>query len=111
VFEHEGRYWVLDYKSNALGGSDAAYHTAALVAAMAEHRYDIQGAIYMLALHRLLQSRLGARLRCGAPSGRYAIPVPARDRNEHTRGCYLITPIPACSMAWTDCWRRPLRAG
>ena len=25
VFEHEGRYWVLDYKSNALGAGDAAY--------------------------------------------------------------------------------------
>ena len=27
---------------------------------MAAHRYDIQGALYMLALHRLLKSRLGA---------------------------------------------------
>ena len=27
---------------------------------MAEHRYDIQGAIYMLALHRLLRARLGS---------------------------------------------------
>ena len=25
VFEHDGRYWVLDYKSNALGLDDAAY--------------------------------------------------------------------------------------
>jgi exodeoxyribonuclease V beta subunit len=40
VFEHRGRYWVLDYKSNALGNDDAAYSTAHLHAAMAEHRYD-----------------------------------------------------------------------
>lgn len=26
VFEHDGRYWVLDHKSNALGPDDAAYH-------------------------------------------------------------------------------------
>ena len=61
VFEHRGRYWVLDYKSNALGNEDAAYNTERLLAAMAEHRYDVQAAIYALALHRLLRSRLGAR--------------------------------------------------
>ncbi len=60
VFEHQGRYWVLDYKSNALGERDADYHADALVAAMAEHRYDVQATLYMLALHRLLRSRLGA---------------------------------------------------
>ncbi len=27
---------------------------------MLQHRYDVQAALYMLALHRLLQSRLGA---------------------------------------------------
>jgi exodeoxyribonuclease V beta subunit len=59
VFEHQGRYWVLDYKSNHLGDSDAQYDSTALEHAMAEHRYDVQAAIYMLALHRLLQARLG----------------------------------------------------
>lgn len=60
VFEHEGRYWVLDYKSNHLGADDAAYTTEALGQAMAQHRYEVQAALYMLALHRLLRSRLGA---------------------------------------------------
>jgi len=59
VFEHEGRYWVLDYKSNHLGADDAAYTTQALDAAMAHHRYEVQAALYMLALHRLLRARLG----------------------------------------------------
>ena len=61
VFEHEGRYWVLDYKSNFLGEDDASYDGVALSRAMAEHRYDVQAAIYMLALHRLLKQRLGER--------------------------------------------------
>jgi exodeoxyribonuclease V beta subunit len=61
VFECQGRYWVLDYKSNALGPGDAAYTQPAMAAGMAEHRYDIQGAIYLLALHRLLRARLGER--------------------------------------------------
>ena len=60
VFEHEGRYWVLDYKSNALGLRDADYTGEAMEAAMLEHRYDVQAALYLLALHRLLRARLGA---------------------------------------------------
>ncbi len=59
VFLHEGRYWVLDYKSNYLGARDADYHAAALEAAMAQHRYDVQAGLYLLALHRLLRARLG----------------------------------------------------
>ena len=60
VFEHGGRYWVLDYKSNALGPRDADYSQETMQAAMLEHRYDVQAALYLLALHRLLKSRLGA---------------------------------------------------
>ena len=60
VFEHQGKYWVLDYKSNHLGDDDAAYDDQALAHAMAEHRYDVQAAIYLLALHRLLTLRLGS---------------------------------------------------
>lgn len=60
VFEHQGRYWVLDYKSNYLGDDDASYDGDALARSMAEHRYDVQAAIYMLALHRLLKLRLGS---------------------------------------------------
>lgn len=59
VFEHDGRYWVLDYKSNHLGADEAAYTPQALAAAMAHHRYEVQAALYMLALHRLLRARLG----------------------------------------------------
>ena len=59
VFEHQGRFWVLDYKSNHLGEDDAAYDHDALAHSMAEHRYDVQAAIYLLALHRLLKQRLG----------------------------------------------------
>ncbi|HEY5582578.1 MAG TPA: 3'-5' exonuclease, partial [Rhodoferax sp.] len=60
VFEHQGKFWVLDYKSNHLGEDDAAYDSDALARSMAEHRYDVQAAIYMLALHRLLKLRLGS---------------------------------------------------
>ncbi|NLS13106.1 exodeoxyribonuclease V subunit beta [Vibrio sp. SM6] len=58
VFEHQGRYYVLDWKSNHLGDSVAAYHRDALEQAMADHRYDLQYQLYALALHRFLRSRL-----------------------------------------------------
>ncbi|WP_117235226.1 exodeoxyribonuclease V subunit beta [Vibrio maerlii] len=58
VFEHQGRYYVLDWKSNHLGDDSSAYHGAALKEAMADHRYDLQYQIYALALHRFLRSRV-----------------------------------------------------
>ncbi|MFG0771612.1 exodeoxyribonuclease V subunit beta [Vibrio plantisponsor] len=58
VFEHEGKYYVLDWKSNHLGNEVEAYHGERLASAMAEHRYDLQYQLYALALHRFLQSRL-----------------------------------------------------
>jgi exodeoxyribonuclease V beta subunit len=58
VFEHNGRYYVLDYKSNWLGEDDAAYTDERMGEAMLEHRYDLQYALYILALHRLLKARM-----------------------------------------------------
>ncbi|ENQ1031744.1 exodeoxyribonuclease V subunit beta [Vibrio parahaemolyticus] len=58
VFEHQGKYYVLDWKSNHLGDDVTHYHGEALKSAMAEHRYDLQYQIYALALHRFLRSRL-----------------------------------------------------
>ncbi|MCF8088274.1 MAG: exodeoxyribonuclease V subunit beta [Desulfotignum sp.] len=58
VFCHEGRYFVLDYKSNYLGEDAAAYDPDAMAHAMAGHRYDLQSVLYILALHRLLRARV-----------------------------------------------------
>ncbi|MCK8514968.1 exodeoxyribonuclease V subunit beta [Methylonatrum kenyense] len=60
VLEHEGRYFVIDYKSNDLGPTDAHYHPGALREAVMDKRYDAQYSLYLLALHRLLRARLGA---------------------------------------------------
>jgi len=58
VFEHQGRYYVADYKSNWLGPDERAYDAEAMRAAVAGKRYDMQYAIYLFALHRLLRARL-----------------------------------------------------
>ncbi|PQJ27063.1 UvrD-helicase domain-containing protein [Rubritalea profundi] len=53
VFEHNGRYHILDWKSNKLASS--------LPEMMADHHYFLQYHLYTLALDQLLQQRLGAR--------------------------------------------------
>lgn len=92
VFEHEGRYWVLDYKSNALGPNDAAYTRRAMEEGMAGHRYDIQGAIYMLALHRLLKSRLGDDYDPARQLGGAVFLFLRGIANSATHGCCLLEP-------------------
>jgi exodeoxyribonuclease V beta subunit len=54
VFEHRGRYYILDYKSNWLGDALDDYVPARLEQAMAEHWYDFQYLLYAVALHRHL---------------------------------------------------------
>ena len=58
IFEHEGRYYILDWKSNHLGSELTDYTPSALVQAMQAHRYDWQYQIYALALHRFLTARV-----------------------------------------------------
>ncbi|KFC75742.1 exodeoxyribonuclease V subunit beta [Massilia sp. LC238] len=92
VFEHDGRYWVLDYKTNALGPGDAAYTQAAMELGMAEHRYDIQATIYMLALHRLLNSRLGSAYEPRRQLGGAVFLFLRGIANADTRGCCVLGP-------------------
>ncbi|WP_107851735.1 exodeoxyribonuclease V subunit beta [Oceanimonas marisflavi] len=58
VFEHDGRYYVVDYKSNWLGPEDQDYTQAAMADQVIQHRYDLQYVLYVLALHRQLLLRL-----------------------------------------------------
>jgi exodeoxyribonuclease V beta subunit len=58
IFEHEGRFYLVDYKSNRLGPQASDYSQPALVRAMAEHHYFLQYHIYAVALQRYLRQRL-----------------------------------------------------
>lgn len=58
VFEHGGRYYLLDWKSNHLGWRPQDYGRDALAAAMAAHRYHLQYLLYAVALQRHLRQRL-----------------------------------------------------
>lgn len=56
VFRHNGKYYLVDYKSNFLGSILADYNQEALKKEMLHSHYDWQYLIYTLALHRYLQS-------------------------------------------------------
>ena len=58
VVEHDGRYFIVDWKSNHLGDAPADYGAAPIAAAMASHGYHLQSLLYSVALDRLLQRRL-----------------------------------------------------
>lgn len=58
VFRWQGRYYLLDYKSNWLGEDSSAYTREAMAGAMQSHRYDLQYQLYTLALHRYLRHRM-----------------------------------------------------
>lgn len=58
IVEHQGQYFLLDYKSNHLGYASDDYQTPALQQAISEHRYDLQYLLYTVALHRYLKQRL-----------------------------------------------------
>ncbi|HEX7816250.1 exodeoxyribonuclease V subunit beta [Dyella sp.] len=58
IVEHKGRYYVIDYKSNVLGPDAQAYTHDAMRNSVLGERYDLQYALYTLALHRQLRARL-----------------------------------------------------
>jgi exodeoxyribonuclease V beta subunit len=58
VFQHQGRFYIVDYKSNRLGDAVADYRASRLGLAMHEHDYFLQYHLYALALDRHLRLRL-----------------------------------------------------
>lgn len=61
VLRIDGRYLVVDYKSNMLGGREGRlrdYRPEVLPTAMAEADYPLQALLYSVALHRFLRLRL-----------------------------------------------------
>ena len=62
-FEYQGKYWILDYKTNTLTNyAHAKNHLATesqLVESMADHHYYLQYLLYLVAVKRYLEQRLG----------------------------------------------------
>jgi exodeoxyribonuclease V beta subunit len=58
VFEREGRFYFVDWKSNWLGTDAGSYAPENIATEMARNFYNLQLSIYAVALHRYLQRRL-----------------------------------------------------
>jgi exodeoxyribonuclease V beta subunit len=54
VFESQGRWYLVDYKSSSLGPGVEHYARQGLAAVMAEHHYFLQYHLYAVAVHRML---------------------------------------------------------
>ncbi|OQP49287.1 exodeoxyribonuclease V subunit beta [Niastella yeongjuensis] len=58
-FECQGKYFILDWKSNFLGSSLNDYSAEKITVAMNENNYHLQYLLYTLAAKKYLESRLG----------------------------------------------------
>ena len=58
VFAHQGRFYIVDYKSNWLGPTLEHYRPARIAEAMARDAYHLQYLLYCVAVHRYLRARL-----------------------------------------------------
>ena len=100
VFEHEGRYFVLDWKSNHLGWGAARYRRVSVEQAMQCEGYHLQALIYSVAVHRLLKRRIAGyqpELHWGGVVYLFIRGVrPSwKDDHGHPTGVYFERPDPA----------------
>lgn len=58
VFKHQGRFYIVDWKSNYLGARVENYDRQSISRVMKEALYHLQYLIYTLALHQYLRIRL-----------------------------------------------------
>ncbi len=58
IFQHGGKFYILDWKSNYLGPFPDDYRPEKLHRAIDEHLYNLQYLIYCVALDRFLRQRL-----------------------------------------------------
>ncbi|TVQ17513.1 MAG: exodeoxyribonuclease V subunit beta [Bacteroidetes bacterium] len=58
LFQHNNKYYILDWKSNYLGSTPEDYSPQALREAMKASNYTLQYTIYTIAVKRWLESRL-----------------------------------------------------
>lgn len=97
---HDGRWYVLDWKSNHLGERAADYGPARLEAAMTQHGYHLQALLYLLALHRLLRQRVAGYSPDTHLGGAWYLFVRGvrphwRDRDGRPTGVWFHRPDPA----------------
>lgn len=94
TFLWEGKFYILDYKSNYLGDNASCYTQEAMAEAMIDHRYDLQYQLYSLALHRYLKQRLPNYSYDSHFGGVYYLFLRGVDQAESKNGIFYYRPEP-----------------
>jgi len=87
IIEHQGKYYICDYKSNHLGDDYSHYKPEFLQANIEQHHYDLQYLIYSLALHRYLKITLANYDVERDFGGVYYLYLRGMSNNEQHAGC------------------------
>jgi len=58
IFEHNGKFYILDWKSNHLGNNIESYNEAGMEEAMTGSNYHLQYLIYTVAMKRYLAQKI-----------------------------------------------------
>ncbi|MCP4678150.1 MAG: exodeoxyribonuclease V subunit beta [Deltaproteobacteria bacterium] len=103
VFEQNGRYYLVDYKSNFLGSEADNYANKDLQRAMIQHDYFLQYHLYVTALHRYLGYRLpGYDYNIHFGSVYYLFLRGMSPRTGHARGVFRDRPPGSLITALSD---------
>ncbi len=92
IFEHHGRYYVLDWKSNWLGNAPENYDLPGVQASMRHHHYALQAHLYVLAADRFLAARLPDYNYEQHFGGVFYLFLRGVERDNPERGIYRVRP-------------------
>jgi exodeoxyribonuclease V beta subunit len=108
ALEHDGRFYVIDYKSNRLGEHADDYQRPRMLSEMRRHHYVLQYLLYSVALHRYLSLRLPGYSYEQHFGGVYYLFVRGMSV-AHAPGSGVLFERPACSLIeeLSACLRSP----
>ncbi|RQO31649.1 hypothetical protein DBR32_06775 [Taibaiella sp. KBW10] len=107
LFEQQGQYYILDWKSNYLGFDIADYEREKLYEAMTEHNYHLQYLIYTVAVHKYLQQRMGSAYQYEVHFGGIVYVFLRGVRSGQDAGIFTIRPPFALIEALADLFFAP----
>ena len=107
VFRHDGRWYLVDYKSNHLGDRPSDYGPDALAREMASRHYFLQSHLYAVALRRFLRWRLPAGAADAAFGGTYYLFLRGMTGPDATGGIWFDRPPDGVLQALDDAFERP----
>lgn len=107
IFEHEGRFYLADWKSNWLGNDTAHYAPARLQSVMLREAYILQSLLYTLALDRHLAARVPGYQYEQHFGGIFYIFVRGIDAAHPERGVHFSRPAAAFVHELADTLLRP----